>query len=198
MGKRTEDEIRQKLADLEVAMQHEQAVKVAQNDIEDAVLVTDDDPITTAMSRVEEKIKGKEKAGKGSKNPLVASTGDATADMYKYGGIASLAVGFVMMLSHITVGVSWMAVGAGGLTILPLFIGLGMLIYNYKSKAAQVVTAASFALVIFSVFSHLTLGFWGLSLLDLIVLALPIVAGVVLLAKSNVRSREVRDSKLLK
>lgn len=200
MGKRTEDEIRQKLVELEVAMKQEQAVQAA----EDAVIVEGDDEedvVTTAISRIEQDIKAKEKkvkkaAVKASAKSGVLTKADAsTAELYQLGGFASLAVGFILMLSHIRVGLSWGAfAGAGGLVLLPLFVGLGMLIYNYKSRIAQIVTVTSLAVVIFGVFSNLTLGFFGLSLLDLIILALPIVVGCVLLAKANVKRREAKES----
>lgn len=200
MGKRTEDEIRQKLVELEVAMKQEQAVQAA----EDAIIVEDDgeeDTVTTAVSRIEQDIKAKEKkvkkaAAKAAARSGVLAKADAgVADLYQLGGIASLVAGFIIMLSHIRVGVTWGAfAGAGGLVLLPLFVGIGMLIYNYKSRIAQIVTVTSLAVVIFGVFSHLTLGFFGLSLLDLIILALPIVVGCVLLAKANVKRREARES----
>lgn len=198
MGKRTEDEIQRKLADLEVAMKHEQAMKEA----EDAIIVEDEeeDQLKSQLSRVEQQIKAKEKAAKkksvakaaGSKGEL-SVLGWTESELYKWGGVGALGVGFLMMLSHIVVGTSWSPWGAGGAVILPLVIGIGMLIYNYKSKAAQIVTVGGFVAVLFSVLSRIGLYFTPLTLFDLIILALPTIGGVVLLAKSFAKQREAKE-----
>lgn len=197
MGKRTEDEIQRKLADLEVAMKHEQAMKQA----EDAVIVEDPEEtkLQNQLSRVEQQIKSKEKSAKkqsvakSSSNSKIAVLGWTEAELYKWGGVGALAVGFMMMMSHIVVATTWSPWGAGGFLILPLLVGLGMLIYNYKSKVAQVVTVGGFAAILFSVISRIGLFFTPLTLFDLIILALPIVGGVVLLAKSFAKQRESQE-----
>jgi hypothetical protein len=197
MGKRTEDEIQRKLADLEVAMKHEKAMKEA----EDAVIIEDDEEteLKTQLARVEQNIKSKEKAAKkkgvsqGKSNSEVSVLGWTEAELYRWGGAGALGVGFLMMLSHIVVGTSWNPFGAGAFVILPFLIGLGMLIYNYKSKAAQIVTVGGFAVILFTVFMGIRLFFTPLTLLDLIILALPTIGGVVLLAKSFAKQREARE-----
>lgn len=193
MAKRTEDEIQRKLVELEVAMKQEQAVKAAEatsDELEDAIIVSDDS-VSNTLSRVEAKIAGKEKKAK--KKSEVAPVPSASAELYQLGGYASLTAGMLILISHIRVVPIW-PMHPAGLTLIPLLIGIGMLIYNYKSRVAQIVAAASFMAVIFGVITSFTLTFFPLSLLDLIILTLPLVFGVVLLAKANVKRREARES----
>jgi ribonucleotide monophosphatase NagD (HAD superfamily) len=198
MGKRTEDEIQQKLVELEVAMKQEQALKAAQaaaDEVEDVVIVGDD-PVGGSLSRMEAKIAGKEKAAKKKKAEVALSGDNLNAELLQMGGYVSLTAGFLILLSHIRVLPVYPSfLGANpGLLMIPLLVGIGMLIYNYKSRVAQITAGASFLALIFGVITSFTLGFYGTSLLEMIILTLPVVFGVVLLAKANVKRREAKES----
>ncbi len=184
MAKRNEDEIQQKLVELEVAMNHEQGVKKA----EKPKLVTPKTPEDLKYLAILDPAKAEELAKQEEKGLNI--------DLYHFGGMASIIVGLFMVLSHIHVGMAYgMFNGGMGLMLLPLFGGIGWLIYNYKSRPAQLLTVSSLGLVLFTVISRMTLGFWTLSLLDLILLALPICAGVAFMAKANVQRRELQEQK---
>jgi hypothetical protein len=203
MGKRTEDEIQQKLVELEVAMKQEQALKAAQtaaDEVEDVVIVGGDpvggDSAGGALARMEAKIAGREKAGKKKKAELALSGDNLNAELLQMGGYVSLTAGVLILLSHIRVLPVYPSfLGANpGLLMIPLLVGIGMLIYNYKSRVAQITAGASFLALIFGVITSFTLGFYGTSLLEMIILTLPVVFGVVLLAKANVKRREAKES----
>lgn len=183
MGKRTEDEIQQKLVELEVAMKQEQIKKAVEGD----KLVDAGKQATKTNSLIPVDAKNAAVSPQQEESAL-------NAELYQFGGLAALAVGLLMVLSHIHVGVGWGFMGGGGgLMLLPMFIGIGMLIYNYKSKVAQAVTVGSLGLVIFTVISRMTLGFYGLSLLDLILLGLPVCGGIALLAKASDARRQLKE-----
>lgn len=194
MGRRTEDEIQQKLVELELAMQKEQVQKATEEVKAQATAATQAAHSATdnALQHVEAALKD---------NPLAKrDENELSVDLYKYGGFAALGIGLFMLLSHIQVWTPWsMFAGFGGLVILPLLAGIGMLVYNYKSRTAQLVTIGSLGLIIFSIISRMTIGFYSLSLLDLILLALPICGGLALLAKANERKRQLGEqTKLIK
>lgn len=199
MAKRTEDEIHQKLAELEVAMKQEQSVKAAEVKAAEAAEAKIRQS-SAAMDGVLIKIDQKENAVQAAKNEAAASS-----DLYNLGGFALLGVGLIMVMSHITPFITWggfMGFGGGaatGVLLLPVLIGFGMLIYNYKSRVAQVVTAASLLGLIVSVIGSIRFAFSVPSLLDLVLLFLPICAGCALLAKGFDAKRQAKEStKLLK
>ncbi len=109
-------------------------------------------------------------------------------DLQYFGGIALILTGLFMFFNHVRVGTGMMGmfglVGGGfGLLFIPLMVGIGWLIYDSKSKFAWLITAASCAVVIFSVLSSITMQFPQLTFLGLMLMLLPFAAGGALLLK---------------
>lgn len=112
-------------------------------------------------------------------------------DLMYFGGIALILTGLFMFFNHVKVASPFFGVlggmggggGGVGLLFLPLMAGIGWLIYDSKSKPAWILTAASCAIVIFSVLSSITMQFPALSFLGLIMMLLPFAAGGALLLK---------------
>lgn len=109
-------------------------------------------------------------------------------DLQYFGGIALILTGLFMFFNHVKVGTGFMSmlgIGGGGFGLLfvPLMLGIGWLIYDAKSKIAWGITAASCAVVVFSVLSSITMNFPQLSFLGLMLMLLPFAAGGALLLK---------------
>ncbi|CAN5554574.1 hypothetical protein BH10CYA1_BH10CYA1_25380 [soil metagenome] len=115
-------------------------------------------------------------------------TASVQNDLQYFGGIALILTGLFMFFNHVRVGTGMMGmfglVGGGfGLLFIPLMVGIGWLIYDSKSKFAWLITAASCAVVIFSVLSSITMQFPQLTFLGLMLMLLPFAAGGALLLK---------------
>jgi hypothetical protein len=112
-------------------------------------------------------------------------------DLMYFGGIALILTGLFMFFNHVKVGTPFMALlgggwaGSGGIGLLfiPLMVGIGWLIYDSKNKIAWLLTAASCAIVVFSVLASITMQFPQLSFLGLVMMLLPFAAGGALLLK---------------
>jgi hypothetical protein len=78
-----------------------------------------------------------------------------------------------------------------GLLVLPLLLGFGMLIYVYKSRMAQLLTLGTFAVILFVMLTNMTIVFPTMSMLDFVMMALPLCGGAALLAKAHHKRKEV-------
>jgi len=109
-------------------------------------------------------------------------------DMFYFSGIALLAFGILVLFNHIRVGTGlFQALGLTGqgfgFIILPLLLGIGMIVYNPKSKWGYLVMSVSCALVFYSVLASLIMSFPPMSLLALIIMFLPFALGGAFLVK---------------
>ncbi len=109
-------------------------------------------------------------------------------DLQYFGGIALILTGLFMFFNHVRVGTGMMGMfgltgGGFGLLFIPLMVGIGWLIYDSKNKFAWLITAASCAVVIFSVLSSISMQFPTLTFLGLMLMLLPFAAGGALLLK---------------
>ena len=109
-------------------------------------------------------------------------------DLQYFGGIALILTGLFMFFNHVKVGTGIMGMlgmgGSGfGLLFIPLMFGIGWLIYDSKNKIPWIITAASCAVVVFSVLSSITMQFPTLTFLGLMLMLLPFAAGGALLLK---------------
>jgi cadmium resistance protein CadD (predicted permease) len=172
MGK-PEDEIEKKLMQLELSMKNDDDKTPVVHKDPDGRLITAD----SLDQRYKEKI-NQEKF--------------AEADMYMLGGLAMVAGGLMYLFFHMRVGTFWPQHGFGFL-MLPLFIGIGMLFYNYKSKLAQYVTAGGVALILFTLLSQLALIFPSVSMIEFILMIVPMTAGIAFMAKSRTKRKEIED-----
>ena len=104
-------------------------------------------------------------------------------------GIAALAAGLFLLGLSVTVSTSWYVYRIGafslptGIVIIPLLIGIGMLFYNHKSKAAWVVSALGLLLIIITILLSVHIYVRNISLLHFIFMLGFILAGIGLLLK---------------
>lgn len=114
---------------------------------------------------------------------------DVKADLYLTMGSGCLLLGILLFFNHVRIGTPFLAglFGFGhagiGFTLVPLMIGIGIILYDYKLRVGWIITAASCALVFFAVLAQLIMTFPATSLLGLIIMLLPLAAGAALLAK---------------
>lgn len=121
------------------------------------------------------------------------------SDLCYFGGLGLILVGILMLFQHIRVGTSFFQMlGLGGqgfgLIILPLLLGIGWMIYDSKSRVAWLITAASCALIFFSVILSLVMTFPQMTLLSLVMMLLPFAFGGALLLKGMGGPKGVEES----
>lgn len=166
---RPEDEIKEKLAELEASLDEASQLPAAR------------------QKKSEISVPGKDAAG------------DSTAsDLCLCGGFGLLLLGLFLFMNHVHVGSGIMSLlgfhSVGfGLTIVPLMIGVGLLIFDYKNRLGWIVTIASFALILFAVLSQIVMSFPSISLLGLVIMFLPFAAGGALIAKGMKMRQGKRD-----
>ena len=113
---------------------------------------------------------------------------DIASDLNLCVGFGLLLLGCFLVLNHVQVGSGFMAwfgfhAAGFGLTIIPLMLGIGILLYDYKNRLGWIVTIASLALIFFAVLSQLVMTFPSISLLGLVIMFLPFAAGGALIAR---------------
>jgi hypothetical protein len=103
--------------------------------------------------------------------------------MYLTVGWCLVVLGVLLFLNHVQVGSSFMGsmfgMGRSGtaLILVPLMVGLGMLFFDYKNRAAWIITAGCCALLIFSVLASLVITFAHISMLGLVIMLVPFSLG---------------------
>ena len=155
---RDEEEIKEKLAELEASLKEE---------------TEEQKPVSVAPKSTE----------------LALSEDSARSDFYMIAGFALLLTGVFMVLHHVQVGtgmMSWFGFGGQGfgLLLIPLLVGVGFLLYDYKNRFGWVITAASIAVVIFAILSQLVMWFPHMSLFGLLLMFLPFAGGGACIAKA--------------
>lgn len=127
--------------------------------------------------------------GYSSKSGVSGNTATLTKnDGAYFAGMLSLFLGVVMVFQHVRVGSSIlsMLMGGGGTVavfLLPLLIGIGMMIFNFKSKWGRGLTALSILGFILSVLFTLNFQFPPLSMLQTVMMFLPFAIGGALVVK---------------
>ena len=173
MGK-PEDEIEKKLMQLELSMK--------KDDEKTPVIHRDPDGRLITADSLDQRYKDK-----------IENEKFVEADMIMLAGIAMVAAGLLMLFFHMRVGTTFWPQHGFGFLMLPLFIGIGMLFYNYKSKIAQYVTAGGVALILFTLLSQLALIFPSVSMIEFILMIVPMTAGVAFMAKSRAKRKEIEE-----
>lgn len=163
MPKKREDEIQQKLVELELSIKDEETKKNVP-----AASTGQSTGLTTTTDSSEK-------------------SGTDEFDFQQIGGIFLLGLGLCILLGHLQFIPNWGFWGRGpmlGLMVIPLMVGIGMLFYNYKSRLAQAITVGSVVLLILLALSSLSLAFTSMTVLDFLLMGVPICLGGALLAKS--------------
>lgn len=193
MTKKHDEQIEEKLRELEVSMKEATSSNVPASIQK-----------STGLSARTTHISAGKDAGKDRQEP---EGGAVKADLHLLGGTALLLVGVFVLFSHLTVTTAqsmfWGgfggATGTGGLILL-LLVGLGFFFYDYKNKIGWLLVACSLAAIVFSLFATMRIILMPMDLLSLIFLFLPLVIGSALLAKgimihSRICNRHSADDK---
>lgn len=179
MGKNPEQEIQKKLIELELAMNEEEARRPPAV-VSKKTGLAKSSASGTAVGSVSDSV------------PATIEQKAINADLCTLGGLGLTAVSIVLLCTHIHVqSAGW---GFGGLMggrmyiglfMIPIFVGITMLFNNYRSRVAQIITAGSVGLLLFTVLMQLQMTFASVSLLGLVLMVVPLCAGISLLLKGH-------------
>ncbi|MBX9688185.1 MAG: hypothetical protein K2X27_15865 [Candidatus Obscuribacterales bacterium] len=171
MSRKNEDEIENRLKELEIAMKAEEKASNL--------------PALPDESRV----LGKQEK---SSPQILGSAQDKAnlkSDLYLLSGFTSLTLGILVLFSHLRVS-SWSvfnwfgAANTNGYLVLSLLVGMGFFFYDYKNKVGWLILVSSLAALIFSLFSRLNIYFPQMSLLGMLLLFVPLALGAGLIARA--------------
>lgn len=186
MGKKPEDQIEEKLRELELAMKEEQ---------EKSNLPAAD---SKTSSLAEASRAPAQKLSKADEPEAVK------ADLHMLGGFATILLGVLILFSNLRVtmgwgipGLAWLggAGGSQGFFVLLLIVGVGFFFYDYKNKAGWLLITGSVIALIFGIFSSLHMYFSSMSLLGFIFMFIPIALGSAFVAKGLKMHKEIEDKK---
>lgn len=127
-------------------------------------------------------------ANKPKPDVSVVSRDEIKSDLCFFGGLASLALGLLLLFQHVKVGTGMLAgLGFGGqgfgLLLIPMLIGIGWIMYDAKSRIAWMLLSLTCVVIFFTILSGLIMTFPTTSLLGLIIMLLPFALGGMLLLK---------------
>jgi hypothetical protein len=189
MGKNPEQEIQQKLIELELAMEEAEARRQPPS------VVSKGKQLSRKQKSVSKDTELTQLDGDETVDSLPAKqsfeAAAMSADLHTFGGIALCGLSILFLCTHVHVmaGVGFSIFGGSrmymGMFLIPIFIGISMLFYNFRSRVAQIVTAGSIGLLLFMVLMQLQMTFAPLSLLELMMMILPVCAGMSFLLKGH-------------
>ena len=167
-----DEEIQQKLLDLENAILREQKGDIAPLNKGSELSEPSRDVLSTVKAH-----------GHSSQST------PSKSDLHYFGGIALILFGLFLLLQHVklTSGyVSWWGVTPGssiGFLMVPLLIGIGWIFYNSRSIWGWLTMVVSLAVIVFTVISGLRMYFVPLSMLNVIFMLIPLAVGVAYVIK---------------
>lgn len=184
MGKKPEDQIEDKLRELELAMKEEQ----------DSTKLPADLAKSSSLSA---QAKNQELKPDSQSEAL-----SVKADLHMLGGFTAILLGILIVFSNLRVtmgwgipGLPWFGGSAGsqGIFVLLLIVGMGFFFYDYKNKVGWLIVIGSIAALVFGIFSSLHMYFASMSLLGFIFMFIPIAAGCALLARGMKMHKEIEE-----
>lgn len=165
-----DEHIQKKLVELEAAIQQESLGEVAQQKQKAGnptkLKVSPDQTYDVPTLRTQAEL-----------NPVQKS------DLHYFGGMASLMLGLFLLFSHVRVSSgygSFWGWGGGdhiGYLMFPLLLGIGWIFYNAKSVWGWLISSASVVMIVFTIISGLRISFAPLSMIDLIIMLVPLALG---------------------
>lgn len=179
MPKNRDDDIEAKLERLELALSEEQLKEEAE------------------LTRQEKKRDLDRREGKAE---VATTDGELRSDLFMIGGLVSLAIGLLMVFSNIKIGtgaLTWFGFGAAGagFVFLPLLVGIGMLFYNSKWRAAYIVLGLGLVLITVTLLSQLVITFPFVNAISFLLMFIPIAAGIALMMRgAGMRKRLKKDN----
>jgi len=111
------------------------------------------------------------------------------SDLHFFGGIASLMFGLFLLFSHVRVGSGYPTFwgwGGGdhiGFLLFPLLFGIGWIFYNARSVWGWLISALSVVMLVFTIISGLRISFAPLSMIDLLIMLIPLAFGAAYVIK---------------
>ena len=111
------------------------------------------------------------------------------SDLQFFAGIASLMLGIFLLFNHVRVGSGyptfWGWVGGEhiGYLLFPLIFGIGWIFYNAKSVWGWLISAVSVVMLVFTIISGLRISFAPISMIDLIIMLIPLAFGTAYVLK---------------
>lgn len=175
MSKKPEDQIEEKLRQLEMSIKEAPQSNVPAN------LERSNSLSSTSGQSKQAGISSNSRSNAGSKSD--DSTGKG--DWHLLGGAVGLVAGFIVLLSHIRIGTLWWSPHYSGGIILLLLIGLGIFFYDFKNKLGWVLTVGSLLAMIVGVIYNLHASIMPMNLLDFILMFTPILLGISLIARGH-------------
>ncbi len=111
------------------------------------------------------------------------------SDLHYFGGIGLLLLGLFMLFQHVRVSsvpFYWWGIPVGqhmGYLLFPLMLGIGWIVYNSKSVWGWLITVVSLFLLVFTIISGLSLSFYPVTMIDLLIMLLPFSIGAAFVIK---------------
>jgi hypothetical protein len=179
MGKK-EDEIQKKLVELEISIKDEEAKRQVPAAKRNSTELTTTDDLDAELQKQAQEV---------------------DVSLYQLGGYGLVIASVCMLLAHMQPVLIWNFFSgspAMGLLLIPLFVGIGWLFYDFKSKAAQFMSVGTLAALFFVLLSNMTIRPIFNNMLDLVMMAVPLCLGGALLMKAQVKRqqgvKELKDS----
>ncbi len=193
MSKKPEDQIEERLRQLELSMKEENGAGL---------------PAKSEKSSELSKSSGQTSSSITSSKKSTSKEDDDLAvkgDLHLFGGFAALAVGLLILFSNIRVTSGWGfgafsffgGSGGQGFLLMLLIVGIGFFFYDYKNKIGWVLTGGSLLALIYGFFASLHVGIMSMNLLGFLFMFIPLAFGGALVARGiKIHSRiENKDDK---
>lgn len=199
MGKNPEDEIQKKLIELELSIKDEEA-KHQPAAVQGAA---QHNQMTTAGASEGSSLISRNANSASATTPAAYEDMAFKADLQTFGGLALIGLSVFWLCTHIKL---WAGAAGGmmgmfgphvyvGVYLLPIFVGIGMLFYNWRSKLAQLITAGGIGLLLFMILMQLQFSFAPVSMLELILMIMPVCAGSAFLLKGHYKRVALKQIK---
>jgi uncharacterized protein len=108
-------------------------------------------------------------------------------------GLALAAAGAYLIMNQVQVTSAywqWLGANTFGLTLIPLVIGIGLVFFNGKSIAGWLLTGVGAVIIFVGILVNLEIYFRQTSLYNVILMLVLFAAGLGLMARAVLRSRE--------
>lgn len=121
----------------------------------------------------------------------VSSSSDPVqkSDLHYFGGIGLVMLGLFLLFNHVKVTTGYASLwgfstaGSIGYLMLPFLLGIGWIFYNSKSVWGWLISAVSLIMIVFSIISGLRIYFAPVSMIDLIIMLVPLAIGAAYVLK---------------
>ncbi len=111
------------------------------------------------------------------------------SDLHYFGGIGLVMLGLFLLFNHVKVTSGYASLwgfssaGSIGYLMLPFLVGIGWIFYNSRSVWGWLISAVSLIMIVFSIISGLRIWFAPVSMIDLIIMLVPLAIGAAYVLK---------------